>query len=172
MYNPRRQQFLGANPDPQLRQPGPLQVNMPPDVQYVEDWYAYVPSTISALAAGGSSIFNILMDADSDFKLSKLTQMSDIAGAAQTESSAVIPLVTMDIVDAGSGRKLFSNPIPMGAIFGAGRLPFILPVPRIFTARSSISVTLANYSNATTYNIRLAFIGAKLFAGTPNPTYG
>lgn len=170
MFNPRRMQFLGANPDPMLREAAPLLTNQQPDVQYSQDFFTYGINAL-VLAAGGTFIGNINIDADTDFKLTKLSQMSDIAGAPQTESTAVIPLVTMDVRDAGSGRTLMNIPIPMGAIFGAGRLPFILPVPRIFTSRASIAITLANYSAATTYNIRLAFIGTKLFTGSQNPNF-
>jgi hypothetical protein len=103
------------------------------------------------------------VQADSAFKLTKLGFQADIALAVLTEATNVIPLVTINIVDNGSGRNLFSAPIALGTIFGNGRLPFILPVPRIFMPRSNIGVTLANYTAATTYNIRLAFIGSKIF---------
>lgn len=166
----RRTQFLGAATSPGGMMPsGPLPSDQPPQRQYVKDFYVYGFNTVGGIAPAGTFIGNILIDADSDFQLVKLTQFSDIAAAGQTEATRIVPLVTMDIVDAGSGRKLFSTPQAMGAIFGNGDLPFILPVPRIFTARSSIAITLANFDAANSYNVRLAFIGAKLFAGTPNP---
>jgi hypothetical protein len=56
-----------------------------------------------------------------------------------------------------------SGAVPVVNLFGIGEIPFILPVPRIFKARSSITVAVANFSAATTYNLRLSFIGTKLF---------
>lgn len=141
---------------------GPQAQNVRPTIQYVEDFFVY-DLDIAALAAGGVNNANIQMQADSDFKLVKLGMMADIAAAAQTESSRVLPLCTLQLVDSGSGRQLFSAPVALGAIFGDGRLPFILPVPRIFKARTNIQLALTNYSAATTYNLRLALIGSKIF---------
>lgn len=130
--------------------------------QTVEDFFTY-ETDFAALANGATATNNIQVQADSDFKWLKATAAADIAGAPQTESSIVIPLVTILITDTGSGRQLMSAPVPIADIFGIGQLPFILPLPRIFRARSSISVTVANYSAATTYNLRLSFIGTKIF---------
>ncbi|MDE2020742.1 MAG: hypothetical protein KGJ13_10435 [Patescibacteria group bacterium] len=140
----------------------PLVAPSAPAVQYVEDWFTYEIDA-AALAAGGTFNGNIQVQADSDFKLVKLAGMTDIAGAAQTDSTRVLPLVSLNIVDSGSGRTLMSNPVPWGSIVGSGPLPFILPVPRIFKARSNIAVTLTNYSAATAYNLRLSLIGTKIF---------
>ena len=140
----------------------PLPTKTAPPVQFVEDWFTYEVDA-AALAAGGIFNGNIQIQADSDFKLVKLAGICDIAGAAQTDSTRVVPLITMNIVDTGSGRTLMSAAAPWGSIVGSGPLPFILPVPRIFKARSNIAVTLTNYSVGTTYNVRLSLIGTKIF---------
>jgi len=138
-------------------------INAPvPGAQFLEDFTVY-ELDFSALANGTSATGNIQIQADSDFKLVKTTYMADIATAAQTDSSRVIPLCTITITDTGSGRQLTSAAVPIPNIFGTGLIPFILPVPRIFKARSNIAITVANYSAATTYNLRLSFIGTKLF---------
>lgn len=141
---------------------GPMATPNAPRVQYVEDWFTY-EITAAALAAGGTFNGNIQILADSDFRLTKLSGFADIAGAAQTDSSRVIPLVTVNIVDTGSGRSLMSAAVSWGELVGYGPLPFILPVPRIFKARTNIAVTLTNFSAATVYNLRLAFMGSKIF---------
>ncbi len=140
----------------------PLPTPNQPQVQYVEDDFIYEVDA-AALAAGATFNGNIQVQADSDFKLVKLAGMADLAGAAQTASGLVIPLASINIVDTGSGRTLMSSPVPWGSIVGTPGLPFILPVPRIFKARSNISFTIANYSVATTYNLRLSLIGTKIF---------
>lgn len=134
-----------------------------PSVQYVEDWFTYELDTAAALAAGGVFNGNINILADSDFKLIKLAGLADLAGAAQTDNSRVLPLVSINMTDTGSGRQLMSAAVPWGAIVGSGQLPFILPVPRIFKARSNIAVVITNYSAATAYNLRLSLIGTKIF---------
>jgi hypothetical protein len=151
---------LGAVP---AGQAGIVSTPQQPQVQYVQDFFIY-GIDILAIVAGATANNNIQIQADCDFKLVKLGMQADIAAAAQTDSGRVIPLVTLQIVDTGSGRQVFSTPIAMGALFGTGPLPFILPVPRIFKARTNISLSFTNYSAATTYNLRCAFIGNKIFA--------
>lgn len=145
---------------------GPLVSPQPPAVQYVEDFFIY-EFDVLAIAPAATVNGNIQIQADSDFKLTKITLMADIAAAAQLESTVVIPLATLMVLDTGSGRQIFSAPVALGAIFGNGRLPFILPVPRIFKARTNISLAVVNYDAAVTYNIRMAFIGSKIFQMGP-----
>lgn len=132
------------------------------NVQFIEDYFIY-QLDFTALAGGTTGNGSIQIQADSDFKWIKSTHESNIANAIQTDSSRVIPLVTVNITDTGSGRQLMSAPVPIENIYGTGPLPFLLPVPRIFRARSTIAVTVSNFTAATTYNIRLSFIGTKLF---------
>jgi hypothetical protein len=117
----------------------------------------------SALAASGSSSDSFNIQADSDFVLQKMTYFADIAAAAQTDSSRIVPDCTVLITNTGSGRQLMSQAVPLASIFGTGVLPFILPTPYPFQSRSTVSVTVANFSAGTTYNIRLSFIGYKLY---------
>jgi hypothetical protein len=132
--------------------------------QFIEDWWIETVN-IAALAQNGVANSSIQVQADSAFKLMKLGLVTDIAGAAITESTLPIPLVTLQITDTGSGRNLFSNPVALGALFGHGRLPHILPVPRLFLPRSNIQLQFTNYSGGagTTYNLRMALEGTKVF---------
>ena len=116
-----------------------------------------------SIVAGATATDNIQIQADADFEIQKLTQTSDIAGAAQTVSTQVVPLITVLIVDSGSGRQLMNVAVAVGSLFGDGRIPFILPTPRIIAARSNITFTMVNFSASTTYRIRLSLIGTKLF---------
>lgn len=134
----------------------------PPEKQFIEDLFVY-ELDFAALANGDSATSNIQIQADSNFKWIKAACEANLAAAAQTDSSRVIPLVSILITDTGSGRQLMSAAVPIANMFGTGLIPFILPVPRIFNARSNIAVTVANYSAATTYNLRLSFIGTKMF---------
>lgn len=129
------------------------------------DWFTY-STTFSSLAANTSAQQSITIQAESDFLLTKLVYFADIAGGAQTQSSRVIPLASLLIVDASSGYQLMDNPIPLDNLAGSGGLPFILPGGRIFRSRTSINLTLSNFSAATAYNIRLGLIGVRLFEKT------
>lgn len=126
------------------------------------DFFVYEVD-FSAVAAGGAPTSSFTVQQEADFILTKINMFADIAGAAQTESSRVIPLATIMINDTGSGRNLMNSAVPLESLFGAGGLPFILPRQRIFVASSVVNITLNNFSAATTYNIRLSFIGEKAF---------
>lgn len=132
------------------------------DAYVAYDFYTY-EEDFTALVSGSSAQGSINIQADSDFVLQKLCYFADIAGAAQTNDSRVVPLVTLQIVDAGSGRQLFEAPAPVNSVFGYGALPFILPRPRVFFARSTVDISVANFSAATDYDLRLSFIGYKAY---------
>ena len=126
------------------------------------DFYIYEAESL-ALASGGTSNDVINIEADSDFILQKMTYEADIAAAAYTFTTNPIPLITIQIIDSGSGRQLMQQPIPVNSFMGDGKLPFYLPNPRKFLRNSTIQVAFVNFDAAIVYNIRLAFIGYKVY---------
>lgn len=120
--------------------------------------------TIDPLNAGLSATRTIQVEADSDFLALKLTYFAYITGgAAQTESTRIIPLVRMQIQDTGSGRNLFNQSVAMTALFGLGDLPYIIPLKegRKFNSNSGITFTLTNFSSATNYGLDVVLSGIK-----------
>lgn len=131
--------------------------------KYVRDFFTYV-ANVETLTSGASLTDTFNIEADSTFTAVKLAFMADIAGGAQTDATRVVPLVRLSITDTGSGRNLQNQPVPLASIAGDGRLPFVLPVPRIFQPRAAVTCTFENYSAATDYaNVELAFIGFKMW---------
>lgn len=130
----------------------------------MKDFFIY-GSNFLALAAGVTQTNSIAIQADSDFDLLKLAYASDLAAGVQTESTRTIPQCTIIILDTGSGRQIMNQAVDFTTFFGNGQWPFILPVPKRFRANTSISIALANYSAAQSYNVRLSLIGAKVFGG-------
>lgn len=128
-----------------------------------QDFFVYEVD-FSALAPAASQTSSFTVQQEADFLLTKINMTPDIAAAAYTDSTRPVPLVTITINDTGSGRNLMSSAVPLPALFGSGGLPFILPRQRLFVASSVVNITLTNYDAATTYNIRLSFIGEKAFA--------
>jgi len=128
------------------------------------DFFVYQENFL-ALASGATATGSINIQADSDFLLEELTFFADIAGAAQTSSSRVIPLVTVQISDTGSGRNLLESQVPIPSIFGTGERPFILPNPKLLAANSNLSLSVTNYDAAAEYNLRCSLIGTKIFYG-------
>lgn len=130
----------------------------------IKDFFIY-QEDFSSLANGASATGSINIQADSDFVVQKLTFLADIAAAVQTDSSRVVPLITIQITDTGSGRNLMESPAPISNVFGTGEIPFILPQPKLLLARSTVAISVANFSASTTYNLRISFIGHKVFRG-------
>jgi len=126
------------------------------------DFYIYESEALALVPAGSANdIINI--EADSDFILQKFAWQADIATAAYTDSTRPWPNVTVQLIDSGSGRQLMQNPIPVTSFMGNGELPFILPNPRKFLRNSTIQIAYTNFDAAVTYNVRLAFIGYKIY---------
>ncbi len=128
-----------------------------------EDFYTY-NIQFEDIGAGVTQTGFIQIEADSDFLIQKLAYFSNIAGAAQTFNTIDIPLCTILIVDTGSGRQIMNNPVPVTSMFGDGRLPYILPTPKLFVKNSRINVTLFNFSSSTEYDdVWINFEGKKIF---------
>ena len=133
-----------------------------PVTQYSKDYFVYGVD-FGVVAAGASANGNIQIQADSDFLWRLSTYYVFINGAAnQTESSRVIPAMTVQITDSGSGRQLFNQALPVSALFGTGELPYPVDPNRIFKARSNISFAVNNIS-AVAYRLFLALHGEKIF---------
>lgn len=131
--------------------------------KFIADHFEY-SAYIATLANGASATSQIQIEADADFIWTKTLYFCDIAGAVQTDSSRVIPLVAAAITDTGSGRNLQNRAIPLAVMAGHEGLPFNLYQPRVFRANSNIQVTFSNYSAGTTYaNLFLVFSGYKKF---------
>lgn len=118
-----------------------------------------MPVISLAPAATGSTQFQI--EAASNFVWVKAAFIADIAGAAQTDATRIVPNVDVQLQTTGSDKNLFQNFVPIPSVFGDGRLPFVLPFPMVLTANSILRADFQSREAANTLNIRLAFIGWK-----------
>lgn len=144
--------------------------------RYIEGrrmFYIYQTPNIASIAAAASTTNTIQFDIDSVFCWMRTNVFVDIAGAVQTPSSLVVPLVTLQVTDTGSGTNFFNNPIPIGSIAGSGQLPFVLTTPQFVQPAASLQFAYANFSAATTYaNLRLQLIGFKVYGSQPPAQLG
>lgn len=131
--------------------------------QVISKEFNVYQASFASLAAGASASSSITVQSEADFLLQKLTFFADIAAAAQTDSTRIIPLITILITDSGTKRQLMSAAVPVASIFGTGEIPFLLPQPKAFKARSSILIQASNYSVGSTYNLYLSFIGTDIY---------
>lgn len=139
---------------------GPLQ-NAP---QRRQEYFAYSTGRLAAIAVGATVNTQILIQADADFLIEKLTYYADLAGVAQTSGARIVPNVTVLITASSSGVQIMNNPVPIPAMFGTGDLPFILPTPRLLGANSQLQIQLVSFEAAVTPLITLNFHGRKIYA--------
>lgn len=115
------------------------------------------------IAAAASANANIRIDSGSMFIWTKGVYFTDIAGAAQTQATRVIPLVNVQMTDSGAERQIFDVPNPVPSLFGTAELPAHLPVPYLFMQNAQVSALATNFSAATPYDdLRLTLIGYRI----------
>lgn len=129
----------------------------------------YYQTLVSNLAPAANAPSQINIDAGTDFYWVATTYQADVGEAAQTESSIVIPLVTVIITDTGSQRQLMNAAVPLPCIAGPGERPYRNILPRLFRANSIITFNWTSYvTSGTTYgNIYLILHGFRLPPNSP-----
>ncbi|NIT36972.1 MAG: hypothetical protein GTN49_10825 [candidate division Zixibacteria bacterium] len=127
-----------------------------------EDFYVY-GIQFQTFQSGDTATGFIQIEADSDFLIQKLAYFSNLDDTQVTVQTQDVPLATILIVDTGSGRQLMNIPIAIGALFGDGRLPYILPTPKLFTKNSRINVTVFNFGAVNYEDLWINFEGKKIF---------
>ena len=129
----------------------------------VAEFFCYTTGRLAAITAGGNLDTSIVIQADADFILEKLTYYADLAGAAQTSSTMIVPNVTVLLTASGSGQQLMTSAVPIPALFGNGQLPFILPFPKVLPANSQLQISLVSFEAAVTPRLTLNFLGRKVY---------
>lgn len=119
------------------------------------DFFVYTAEALGLLAGTGVQVrTNIDGDADFDIYRQAATAISRIARAQTFEAS--------------SGRTTSDAPLPLAGMYGDGRHPFDLPVTRRLKKASTFITALQDESGAPN-QIRVAYIGAKVFKHWPFP---
>lgn len=116
------------------------------------DYYWYVTNFGAALAGGLNTQTQIQIDNGTDFYWIASSYFVDESVAGVTESSQILPFLTLLINDTGTSRNLMNSAVPLPAIAGDGKRPYRLVRPRLFRANSIINFTWANYSTNITYS--------------------
>jgi hypothetical protein len=152
--------------------PGTQQIVFPPDYFYGPtydwasrvdfDWFSYVlPAFTVDLAAAGTSVVQVTIQADSDFELRQI----NVAATAPGELDD--PLVTLMIQDTGSGRNLMSAPAPISAVAnipGIVYAPRDMVWPKLFSRNATIVATLNNGTgSALTDYVVVTLVGRKIY---------
>jgi hypothetical protein len=127
-------------------------------------YYIYDIIPAASIAAAAVSTVTQQFDQVTVFKWVRTTFYVDLAGAAQTESTRVLPLVTLKITDIASGFSFMNNAVPLFDMAGSGELPYVLPTPQFILANAVLQFSFTNISNATTYTaLQIQLHGYKLY---------
>ena len=127
---------------------------------YSEDLF-YYDFALPALANNTTTPVSITFEAESDFEWI-LTTCSSLTTEGPAVDATNTP-VSVNVIDTGDARALFSRPTPVGMIAGSGQQPFVLPQPRIFVGKSVVEVPFTNTSGSEVDNIHFTMIGRKIF---------
>lgn len=117
------------------------------------------------LPASGTATGQFITQADSGFAICKTscTVASDVSVFVANVSD--IPRFAPQIItlsDSGSGRDLSNTPIALETQFGTGEWPVIWAKAKVLDPNSTFTARIQNLV-ATAFNIRLSFIGYKIF---------
>lgn len=118
--------------------------------------YTMVFSGVASLA---SATAQLQIDASSDF----LVVSQSIEAIDDVTTLAVASAALIQINDSGSGTTLWNVPTPVTNLFGTAQLPFLLPMPRLFTANATMTGSLTNKTTANATSFFLSFHGVKIW---------
>jgi hypothetical protein len=148
---------LAGRPLPRFRK-----WSAPNGLVYSEDFFIYDFQT-DVVPSGGSVPITLLMEADSDFQWI----MTTACFVADPLWQQPVAAIDVQVKDGGSGRDLFNVPTPAETIAGTGQQPFVLPEPRMFLAKTPVTVTLTNRflvsDEHDIHNVHFTMIGRKIF---------
>lgn len=82
----------------------------------------------------------IRLDTDADFELQRLSCFFTVDDGPQTENTRLLPQVSINLLDTGTGRTVFGGYVLTSELFGDGRVPFILPTTHFFKRGAQVQV--------------------------------
>ena len=128
-----------------------------------------LPTYAAGIAPGGQAALTFNIAKDSDFFWTKFNVFATVGSDGTVITLEQLPCVNITLVNATNGRQYMTAPTPLASLSGGGRLPFILPVPTLWEALTTIQITLFNVSDNLTYsNLQLSFLGIKAFLRQSN----
>jgi len=125
--------------------------------------YAVAGAANSLAAAAANVPANIQIGADADFLILNQTWFANTLNAAMTAASQPVPNISVIISDTASAQQMSDVAVPIGSIFGTGRQPYILPVPKLIAASAMMTTMVNNFDAAAGYNLWLNFNGLKIY---------
>lgn len=127
-----------------------------------KDFFAYHAEFLPLGAGAQNTGFNTQIQADSDFLI--IAVMQHVTDTAAPPVLVANPMINVRFFDAGSGRDLTSAAEPLANLCGTAQNPFYWPYPKLIKRSSTFTTFLTNLDTVNARNVRLSFIGFKVFA--------
>jgi hypothetical protein len=122
-----------------------------------ENYWFTTGWTVAVAAINGTTVGQILLSGDADFKCYYISLSVRQAGLLVLTFAGDV-----QADEAQTGKNLSPLPIPVDALIGNGNLPYILPVPRLFSGNTTVRFTFtSNVATSTQFNVVLH--GTKLY---------
>jgi hypothetical protein len=115
-----------------------------------------------ALAPAGTQTQQINISANGDFVLLRILYAANIAHAAQTVNTLVVPEISVQITDGGSDENFAITAVninSMASLAGNSNKDVDLPYPRVISGRSTLTLVATNNEAANTYNLEIDLVG-------------
>lgn len=119
----------------------------------------------------GTENFNTAIAIQSDSHFICVMSMRDNSAEASSTIGGLVTLQgggVIQLTDTGGGQRQLSNiPVPVSALFGLGREPYVWPFTHLFRANAAIGINLTGAGAATMANqtLRIVFAGFKIPTG-------
>jgi len=122
-------------------------------------------ATGSIAANGGVGASSFVVQADSSFLWMASFAMCNLASPnnAILSVNQFVPVASVLVQDTQSGMQLMNAPVPVASVFGIGEEVVRLAMPRLFPAKTQVSITVTNADTANPIFLWLTFIGVKVF---------
>lgn len=123
----------------------------------VYEQFIYATPPIALLAAVGAvGAGNILVTSDADYQVNYITIDVQQAALVVANWGGTILLTSSD-----SNKAWMNVAIPVDSIRGTGQMPYVLQIPKLVKANTTVTVTVTN-NIATATNVVLVLHGYKL----------
>jgi hypothetical protein len=120
-------------------------------------------ATVPAAPAPGVTVNGQLnIDATAPFMILSGSMQADIAGAAQTLGSQVLPNAAILLTDQSGNVNFMDQATPLSALFGSWHQPYDWREPKLMPANSQIGWSITSYEAANINNLRLTFHGYRI----------
>lgn len=127
-----------------------------------KDFFTYSTDFLP-IAAATAVTNNIAIQADSYFLI--VAGVRTITDGATGLVFAANGPMTIAVNDQSSGRDFQNQAMGIDNLLGTAQLPAFWPFPKLIQPSSTLAVSLTNFDPALGFNVRISFLGFKIFAG-------